>query len=91
METRRDDRFDQRIEERDERAGERCNEDTVVPIRTLERELVARVETLDDRQRENASVDTSRADHETTHLSDDVAQALLCRILEQRVLNALVR
>jgi len=92
VETRRDDRFDQRIKERDERAGERCNEGTVVPVRTLARELVARVETLDDRQSKNNSVDImSRADHETTHLSDDVAQELLCRILEQRVLDALLK
>lgn len=46
VEIRRDDRFDQRVEERDERAGDGRNEGGVVPIRTLVRELVARVETL---------------------------------------------
>ena len=50
METCGNDRFDQRIEEHDERIGERRNEGTMVPIRTLARELVARVETLHDRK-----------------------------------------
>lgn len=86
VETRRDDRFDQRIEERDKRVGERRSEGMVVPLRTLRRELVARVKTLHSREKrkeKKTSAEASLPTHEMTHLSDDVTQAVLRRILEQ--------
>lgn len=46
VEPSRDNGFDQRIEECDERAGKRRNEGTVIPIWTLARKFVARIETL---------------------------------------------